>query len=390
MKRVFLVFAIACGSATPPPPTLPAAAPPPAAPPPVAGQIVETRTFDDGAMHLRLDGSGVPLARTPVADWLALPMTGAGSIHVDLRIPVVHGESDLRGADGEIALACTSCQVGDDATRLRPGEASGLMAGGVYFGHLRLDRVAIKLQIQRGQVSIAEWTVTSPDLELALSGHMTLGRSLDDSTLEACVRFQATPALRDRDPRTYAVLATTGAAFASDGQYNVHLTGSPSSLHRLAQVCDGSQPIAAAPQLPSDRHDPPIAPDTTAGSNDDADATAQLVTMITKVDDHSYDIDHAVLDKILANPLIVSKGARVVPAIKDGKPDGFKLYAIRPDSLFAHLGLLNGDTLVAVNGFALTSIDKALEVYTKLRDATAIEVELVRRGAPVTLKYVIR
>jgi hypothetical protein len=387
MKPAFLVVVAACGSATAPTPATPPAAPPPAAPPPVAGQVVETRTFEAGAMRLRLDGSNVPLAQTPVADWLPLPMTGTGSIHVDLRIPVVHGESDLRGADGEIALACTGCQLGDDVTRLGMGEATAFMAGGVYFGHLGLDRVAIKVQIQHGQVSIPEWTVTSPDLELALAGHMTLGRSLDDSVVEACVRFQAKPALRDRDPRTYAVLAATGATFASDGRYNIRLTGSLSSLRRLAEVCDGSQPLAAAPPPPSDGQAPSVAPDATAGSND---ADALLVTMIKKVDDHTYEIDRAVLDKILANPLIVAKGARVVPAMKDGKPDGFKLYAIHPDSLFAQLGLLNGDTLVAVNGFALTSADKALEAYTKVRDATSIEVDVVRRGTRVTLKYVIR
>jgi general secretion pathway protein C len=88
--------------------------------------------------------------------------------------------------------------------------------------------------------------------------------------------------------------------------------------------------------------------------------------------------------------MAVAKGARVVPSMKNGKPDGFKLYAIRPSSAFARLGLANGDTLQSINGFELTSADKALEVYTKLREATSLEVEVTRRGKPVTLKYSIR
>ncbi|MBA3452457.1 MAG: general secretion pathway protein GspC, partial [Deltaproteobacteria bacterium] len=40
--------------------------------------------------------------------------------------------------------------------------------------------------------------------------------------------------------------------------------------------------------------------------------------------------------------------------------------------------------------FELTSADKALEVYTKLREATSLEMEVTRRGKPVTLKYTIR
>jgi general secretion pathway protein C len=111
---------------------------------------------------------------------------------------------------------------------------------------------------------------------------------------------------------------------------------------------------------------------------------------IKKIDDNNYEIDKALVEKVLLNPMAVAKGARVVPSMKNGKPDGFKLYAIRPSSAFARLGLANGDTLQSINGFELTSADKALEVYTKLREATSLEVEVTRRGKPVTLKYSIK
>jgi len=111
---------------------------------------------------------------------------------------------------------------------------------------------------------------------------------------------------------------------------------------------------------------------------------------VKKIDDSTYEIDKSLVEKALANPMALAKGARVVPAVKNGQPDGFKLYAIRPSSVYAKLGLTNGDTLQAINGFQLTSADKALEVYTKLREATQLEVEITRRGKPVTLKYSIR
>ena len=111
---------------------------------------------------------------------------------------------------------------------------------------------------------------------------------------------------------------------------------------------------------------------------------------IKKIDDNNYEIDKSLVEKVLLNPMAVAKGARVVPSMKNGKPDGFKLYAIRPSSAFAKLGLANGDTLQSINGFELTSADKALEVYTKLREATSLEVEVTRRGKPVTLKYSIK
>ncbi|HEY6177159.1 MAG TPA: type II secretion system protein GspC [Kofleriaceae bacterium] len=125
-----------------------------------------------------------------------------------------------------------------------------------------------------------------------------------------------------------------------------------------------------------------------AGDGDEMQAS--IDGGIKKIDDNNYEIDKSLVEKVLLNPMAVAKGARVVPSMKNGKPDGFKLYAIRPSSAFARLGLANGDTLQSINGFELTSADKALEVYTKLREATSLEVEVTRRGKPVTLKYSIK
>ena len=110
---------------------------------------------------------------------------------------------------------------------------------------------------------------------------------------------------------------------------------------------------------------------------------------VVSVDDTHKKVSKAVVDKLFGNPMAVAKGVRLVPAVKDGKPQGFKLYAIRPSSLVAKLGFLNGDTLTEINGFELTSADKALEVYTKLRDATAIEATIVRRGKTMKLAITV-
>jgi general secretion pathway protein C len=127
------------------------------------------------------------------------------------------------------------------------------------------------------------------------------------------------------------------------------------------------------------------------GSGEDKDDfQAAVDSGIKKIDETNYEIDKSLIDKVLLNPMAVVKNARVVPAMKNGKPEGFKMYAIRPTSAFAKLGLTNGDTLTSINGFELNSADKALEVYTKLREATSLELEVLRRGKPVTLKYTIK
>jgi general secretion pathway protein C len=140
-------------------------------------------------------------------------------------------------------------------------------------------------------------------------------------------------------------------------------------------------PVIAAAEPP-----PPSIP--VEGERDDMQASVD--SGIKKIDESNYEIDKSLVEKVLLNPMAIAKGARVVPSMKNGKPDGFKLYAIRPSSAFAKLGLTNGDTLQSINGFELTSADKALEVYTKLREASSLEVEVTRRGKPVTLKYTIK
>jgi hypothetical protein len=123
----------------------------------------------------------------------------------------------------------------------------------------------------------------------------------------------------------------------------------------------------------------------------DADeATKKLAAGIKKLSDTDLEVSSAVLKPLLGNPAALAGGARVVPAMKNGKPEGLKLYAIRPSSLLSMVGFRNGDTLLSVNGFEVLSAERALELSAKLRDATTLEFELIRAGKPVILKISIK
>lgn len=132
-----------------------------------------------------------------------------------------------------------------------------------------------------------------------------------------------------------------------------------------------------------------VAPPSTAGT-DDVDFQKAVDAGTRKIDDTHYEVTAALVDAILGNPMAVSKGARVVPNVKGGNPYGFKLYAIRPSSLFAKLGLQNGDLLVKVNGLDMSSPDKALDAYTKIRGSDKLVLDLERRGQPLTLTITIK
>lgn len=111
---------------------------------------------------------------------------------------------------------------------------------------------------------------------------------------------------------------------------------------------------------------------------------------IKKTGKDRWAIDREEIDKTLSNLNSIAMQARIVPSFKNGEANGFKLFAIRPNSLYSKLGIQNGDIIHKINGFAINSPDKALEVYQKLKSARSIDVELTRRGQSKKLHYNIQ
>jgi type II secretory pathway component PulC len=99
---------------------------------------------------------------------------------------------------------------------------------------------------------------------------------------------------------------------------------------------------------------------------------------------------NGVVDHVVANNDLIIRSGRFVPVMKDGQVVGFKVFAVRPGSLLALLGLKNGDLVRTINDRSLASPQEALETYASLRTATEFRVVLDRAGKPVTTTYVIQ
>jgi general secretion pathway protein C len=111
---------------------------------------------------------------------------------------------------------------------------------------------------------------------------------------------------------------------------------------------------------------------------------------IKKTGANSYEVQHSTLDALLGNMAALSRAARIVPEVRDGRSVGFRLFSVKPDGPFGRIGLQNGDVISAINGLEMTSPDKALEVYTKLKTANHLSVGLERNGQKLTEDYNIR
>ena len=127
--------------------------------------------------------------------------------------------------------------------------------------------------------------------------------------------------------------------------------------------------VAAAPAAPTD----PL--------------RAELDKGIKKIGEHTYEVQRATLDSLLGNMGVLSRAARIVPEMKDGKSAGFRLFSVRPDGPFAKIGLQNGDVISAINGLEMNSPDRRCAIYTKLKSANHLSVAsnaTVRRSPRTT------
>ncbi|MGA2449680.1 MAG: type II secretion system protein GspC [Polyangiaceae bacterium] len=139
-------------------------------------------------------------------------------------------------------------------------------------------------------------------------------------------------------------------------------------------------PSASASAAPP----PPPPPGGPPGVSDDIKRGVQRVSST------EFNVDRGIVDKILENQADLMKTARIVPEQENGKVTGIRLFGVRPDTLLGTLGMENGDRLEKINGFDMTSPEKALEAYARLRTADHLTVSLNRRGQPTNLDFNIK
>jgi len=116
----------------------------------------------------------------------------------------------------------------------------------------------------------------------------------------------------------------------------------------------------------------------------------EMAAKIHKVSDTDYNIERSLLDQVLENSSQLMRSARIVPEREGGKTVGIRLFGIRKGTLLGSIGMKNGDRLESINGFAMGDPQKALEAYGRLRTASKLNVQVNRKGKPVTLNFNIQ
>lgn len=154
---------------------------------------------------------------------------------------------------------------------------------------------------------------------------------------------------------------------------NLAIFRTTNGVRCIGEGVAGSKSVQTA-EAPKVAEDTPPKP----RGNDDID--------VRNVGPNQYVLKRADVSKLTGNLGALASQARVVPSKRD---NGFKIFAIAKDSIFNKLGVQNGDVIKSINGIELSSPDKALEAYSRLRNASKLSLDLLRKGQSETLEYTI-
>jgi general secretion pathway protein C len=100
-------------------------------------------------------------------------------------------------------------------------------------------------------------------------------------------------------------------------------------------------------------------------------------------------LDRKEVDSTLPEYMQLMREIRVRPHLEEGQPGGFLIYNIEPGSIFARMGLQNGDVIMAVNGKPITKTLQAVEFYNALKKGGTVNLEIKRGETKQELHFII-
>ncbi|MEM6926854.1 MAG: type II secretion system protein GspC [Myxococcota bacterium] len=112
---------------------------------------------------------------------------------------------------------------------------------------------------------------------------------------------------------------------------------------------------------------------------------------IQQTGDNRFAVSRDLFDKYINDMESITKlGRALLHRGPDGSFDGYRLAAIRRNTLADQLGIKNGDIIHAVNGEPLTSLQAAMNAYNTMQTQSNFCFEITRRRKPVELCYDVR
>ena len=118
------------------------------------------------------------------------------------------------------------------------------------------------------------------------------------------------------------------------------------------------------------------------------DSTGESEEGIEKVGENKFVVSRDLIDKYINDIESISRmGRALLHRGPDGEFDGYRLSAIRRNTIADKLGIRNGDVIHSVNGKPLNSVQSAMEAYQTMMSENNFSFEVTRRGQKTQLDY---
>lgn len=119
-------------------------------------------------------------------------------------------------------------------------------------------------------------------------------------------------------------------------------------------------------------------------------AGVQPSGFVKSIGDKSFVVDQKKIQDALANPNQLMTDARLQPNFINGKQEGFLMREVKNNGIYQNLGLQNGDVLLKINDYNLSSPESGMQAFNALRGMDRIQLDILRGGEKTTLTYQIK
>jgi general secretion pathway protein C len=117
-------------------------------------------------------------------------------------------------------------------------------------------------------------------------------------------------------------------------------------------------------------------------------STPSTSTFAQKTGIDTYIVDQRKIQEALANPTQMMGDARLRP--NAGREGGFILSEVKPGGIYHSLGLQNGDIILRINEYEISTPERALQAFTALKGLDRVQLDIIRTGSKMTMTYQIR
>jgi general secretion pathway protein C len=112
-------------------------------------------------------------------------------------------------------------------------------------------------------------------------------------------------------------------------------------------------------------------------------------TPVQRLAENRFAVPRAEVETAAQNPAALYSQARILPRYEEGRMVGVQLNAIRPGSLFAQVGIQDGDTVTQVNGVTVSTPEDGQRLLQEFSAGGELRVTVKGRDGQVReLEYV--